>query len=137
MGKLISFFGVCADSHSVAAIDEPVRESEKSFSYENNHEAMRKILLTACENYRLILPKQLGCYLCQLSHQAVGSTKSQHVNRRLKQLDEFEKLIKKDPFVLSDIEYFFEKKMGLFNGNYGKIFHTQCLNVMQSFPSEK
>lgn len=96
------------------------------------HENTRKLLLLACENYLIVIPKQMGCYLCQLAHALVKSERYQHVQDRKKEVEMLIELLNKKPFSPHEIARYIKDEMEPFAGHYGANFQAQCTIMLQS-----
>lgn len=112
---------------------EIINDKKDTDSPSDKHDNVRKLLLLACENYLLILPKQMGCGLCQIAHTLVGSKRYQHVQERRKEVEILIELLNKNPFSPQEAIKYIKYNMEPFAaGHYGANFHAQCTIMLQS-----
>lgn len=101
-------------------------------------ERIRAMLFDACENFLTILPKQLGCCLCQQVHTLLGSQPYQHYLERKAQLEHLKSLLEETSFDPERALEYLHDVMRPFHGRFGKLFYHQCLGLLLKFiPRDK
>jgi hypothetical protein len=114
----VEFSGIC---QCTAELTEPT-----SVEYQQKKNACRHIVSNLCDSYIIMLPKIMGCTLCQLFHRFVGTTRSDHVYERLEQLSHVKDLVDDVDYNPRVILQYIETVMCPFNGDVGQGFYRPC-----------
>lgn len=95
----------------------------------------QRLILLAIESYELMLPKQLGCLICQYAHWITNSSRYKHNELRRKELQQFKELVSQQVYDPQKISDFLDTKIDSYHGKIGTNFYNQCkliLNVQHN-----
>lgn len=98
--------------------------------YEEEMENARQSLLSACDKYLIVLPKLMGCLVCQVSHMLLSSPRYAHYQRRKKELEDLQLLLDKNKFDPEQAWKHVDEVMKPFSGQYGACFYEECKGVL-------
>jgi hypothetical protein len=96
----------------------------------NNLNNIKKILIKNCHNFLVVLPKQMGCIVCQFSHNFIHSDRYKHYLKRKKEIEKLIILLEEKDSSIEDIIFYLKNKIKPFKGNYGKSFISQCFLLL-------
>lgn len=97
-----------------------------------DRERARVILVGHCESYLLLLPKMVGCAVCQAVHRLSKSSRYEHYVKRRAQLLELISMLGPEVFDPAQTRGFMEKEMCPFNGACGRRFYKQCVAILEA-----
>ncbi len=86
----------------------------------------RDLVTQLCDAYLVILPKLMGCVVCQYAHSLVGSQRYVHYQVRKEQLLQLKEKIGRHDYNPRAILCFIETTMCPFQGEFGEHFYQQC-----------
>ncbi len=86
-------------------------------------------LIANCENYLIILPRLMGCTVCQYWHEFSQGEKYEHYKKRKKQLEHMVEHLRTEELIAENFLALLDE-MTPFDGKYGKLFDQKCRLIL-------
>lgn len=109
----------------------PPEQTEPAYLKEKKN--CQELIEGLSDAYLIVLPKLMGCLICQLGHTIWGSPSYEHFTRRKLQLEQLKEMLANECFDPSRVLQFIENEMCPFKGQFGRNFYQQCKIALDNF----